>query len=235
MGVWHGPPRGFIRPWMPVGISVVRSDQNGENESVELTTDGVENNSASINPFAADELRRAQEADESIKVVLDWRKQLQTPPSWTIVQPHSEEVRILWGQWDSLTVDDGILYRLFYNTDGTTRYKQVVLPVSLRETFVRKVHIEFGHRALKKTLEAISRYAYFPNWRTFTQRLLARCEPCQRFLKGKPPRQAELGTLKPNGPMDILCVDLVGRLPVGRDVTGARYSYLLTCIDAYTR
>jgi len=41
--------------------------------------------------------------------------------------------------------------------------------------------------------------------------------------------------LTPNGPGDILQIDLVGKLPTGRSRTGAQYTFLLTCLDSYTR
>lgn len=183
------------------------------------------------------DLRQAQIADNGIKPILEWRESSERAPQWNVVQPYGEETRILWGQFDSLVVENGVLYRKYYNPDGAVKNLQLVLPEKLRETFVTQLHAGFapGHYALRKNAELVARYFYWPKWKSFLQSLIRRCVPCQRFHRGPPPRQAPLKPLTPNGPGDILQIDLVGKLPTGRSRTGAQYTFLLTCIDSYTR
>ena len=43
-----------------------------------------------------------------------------------------EDARILFAQWDSLVLEDGVLYQRYHYPDGTTKYLQVMIPAKLR-------------------------------------------------------------------------------------------------------
>jgi RNase H-like domain found in reverse transcriptase/Reverse transcriptase (RNA-dependent DNA polymerase) len=66
-------------------------------------------------------------------------------PMWSDVQSSSEETRILWGQFDSLRVQEDVLYRQFHRADGSVSCLQIVMPTSLRQRLLEQLHCHGGN------------------------------------------------------------------------------------------
>jgi len=66
--------------------------------------------------FAKDALREAQDADEIIAPVKIWLSKSASWPDWKLLENHSDDVRTLWAQFESLELRDNVLYRRFYKT-----------------------------------------------------------------------------------------------------------------------
>lgn len=75
------------------------------------------------------ELRRAQEADPDITLIMTWMEASREHPLWVSVAPCSPATKMYWSQWKRLYIQDGILVRWFYCMDGTQFYPQIVLPM----------------------------------------------------------------------------------------------------------
>jgi len=86
------------------------------------------------------DIRQTQLNDRGIKPILEWRENSEQAPAWNEVQTFGEDTRILWGQFDSLIIENGVLYRKFYNADDTIKNLQLLLPENLREAFVSQLH-----------------------------------------------------------------------------------------------
>jgi len=89
-----------------------------------------------------------------------------------------EEARILLAQWDSLVLENDVLYRRYHYPDGTTKYLQVVIPAALRRPYVERLHADIGHFGRTKTCLALARRVYFPGWRALTGLLVRNCPTC---------------------------------------------------------
>jgi len=78
-------------------------------------------------PIMLGDIRTAQAADDNllpiIQALLD-----QKQPAHADIRQYPEEARALLAQWDSLVIEDGILYRKFHYPDGTVNFLQIVLP-----------------------------------------------------------------------------------------------------------
>ena len=72
-------------------------------------------------------------------------------PTGFELRKYPEDSRILFAQWDSLILQDGILYGKFYHSDGTTNFLQIILPVALHQSFVERLHADLGHVGQTKT------------------------------------------------------------------------------------
>ena len=56
-------------------------------------------------------LRQAQLADENLKPVLEWLELDTTRPPWEVFAPFSGHTKAYWAQWDSLKLENEVLYR----------------------------------------------------------------------------------------------------------------------------
>ena len=114
--------------------------------------------------FTKGELREAQHKDEGVCISIEFL-QKGVPPDRAEIRTIPEDAKSLLLQYESLQVRDGILYRHFDHPDGTTKYWQLVLPVSLRREYIQRIHADLGNFGQTKTCEAFARRAYFPGWR----------------------------------------------------------------------
>ena len=60
--------------------------------------------------WSQEELREAQMRDTDIQRVL-WWKEGETRPTWQMTAPHSEATKSYWSQWESLLLEEGVLYK----------------------------------------------------------------------------------------------------------------------------
>lgn len=182
--------------------------------------------------FASDVVAEAQGMDETIAPVKQWISEGTGRPEWKQLESMPEDTRTLWGQFESLEIVNNVLYRRFYNNRGSVEYLQLIVPRSLRDTFLKLVHEGAGgHFAIRKTQEQVQRRAYWPGWRRAVERFIRQCLPCAQYQGSKPVRQGALQSFEANGPGDRYCIDLVGPYP--RTKKGKKY--ILTVSDAYTR
>jgi len=144
---------------------------------------------------------------------------------------YPEETRILLSQWESLVLQDSLLYRKFHRPDGSVEFLQIVLPVKLRRPYIERLHADLGHFGRSKTCNAVLRRAYF------TELLVRNCQVCKLHQRGnKTPRQVALRPMREFRPMAVLHADLVGPLTVGRNLQNQRgFQYILSAVDSATR
>ena len=153
-------------------------------------------------------------------------------PDWNAVSGENEEVRSYWAQWNSLVINEGVLYRRFHTPDGNTKFLQLIVPASLRQEFVRQAHggVTGGHFGIRRSQDQVMRRGYWVGWRRFVERFCKQCPVCNQVHRGEPPKQGQLKPMLSNGPMDRLHIDLCGKF--SRSDGNA---WILTCVDAYTR
>ena len=124
--------------------------------------------------LSLDEICEAQAADDNLQLVIQALVEGVKPPHGSL-RNYPEEARILFSQWDSLVLEESILYRRYHYPDGTTQYLQVVLPAKLKRPYVERLHADLGHCGRAKTCMVLACRAYFPGWRLFTGMLVCTC------------------------------------------------------------
>ena len=181
-------------------------------------------------------LRDAQATDENIQPVIKALTDGVKPPHDSLWD-YPEEARILLAQWDSLVLENDVLYRRYHYPDGTTKYLQVVIPTALRCPYVERLHADIGHFSRTKSCLALARRAYFPGWRALTGMLVRNCPTCITCQwDNQEPRLAALGPMREFGPMAVVQADPVGPLPAGkhsRDQGG--FQHFLPAVGSATR
>jgi len=125
----------------------------------------------------------AQAADDCLQLIIKALEDCAQLPHSDMRQ-YPEETRILLSQWESLVLQDGILYRKFHRPDGSVEFLQIVLPVKLRRCYIERLHADLGHFGRTKTCYAVSRCPYFPSWRSFTVLLVRNCQVCNLHQRG---------------------------------------------------
>ena len=186
--------------------------------------------------LTSENIANEQARDSAIQPIFHIIRDGGQRPSWSDIQSPSEETRVLWAQFASLQIQDNVLVRRFHRADGSINYLQIVMPRTLRQRFLEKIHrtggnVATSHLSARKTLAHVQQRAYWPTWRTDTETFCHRCSLCQTVQHGVAPRHGNMKTYEANGAGDRLHIDLTGPHPTSRQ----GHVYILTAIDAYTR
>ena len=148
--------------------------------------------------------------------------------------PNNPELKGYFKQIESMVLIDDIMYRQFYDLRGSTKFHQLLLPATMRESFLELCHASaLAHcKTVSKNNDFVQKRAYWLHWQRDVRLFVGNCNLCMQYFKGKLPR---LGPLIPQGCTIGRCgfrlsIDLVGRLPPSQS-----YHYLLTCLDGYSK
>jgi len=186
--------------------------------------------------FTREELVATQQAEEAIRVTVEFYKKGELPDRDEI-RTIPEEAKQLLLQFETLVMKDELLYSRFVHRDGSTKHLQLILPTKLRKEYIERIHADLGHFGQAKTCEAVARRAYFPGWCPYTKLIVRNCTICNKSHRGgKMPRQTALRPMREFRPMSVLHADLVGPILVGSNGKGQYgFQYILSVIDSATR
>ena len=99
---------------------------------------------------------QAQRSDPDVRCVITWMGESSTKPEWGEVSSYSTAIKSFWGQWESLKLHEGKLYRTVDN-DPAQQLWQLVVPKALRKTVLEQLHDSpvGGHFGVAKTLAKV--------------------------------------------------------------------------------
>ena len=178
-------------------------------------------------------IRQAQKDDPVIQTVRQWIESAEDDPDGRRVQRAPLKVQQLWSQNETLEIVEEVLYRRFVDTERTLKWRQIILPASLVNEFVTKIHggPASGHFGVEKTQRAVQKYAYWPGWKTDVETFVRKCDVCCRYRRGPRHRQGPLQEATSFGAMRKVHIDLTGPHP--RSKNG--FTYILTVICQFTK
>ena len=107
-------------------------------------------------------MQQLQLQDKSIGPVYQAMQDGSKPGPETI-QAGSRELLQLIGQWDQLTLKDGVLYRQHENANGHMKF-QVILPEVSRKGVLDSLHNKGEHLGETKTLSRVQERFYWPGY-----------------------------------------------------------------------
>ena len=196
-------------------------------------------NKITVQPIGAefvgiqDEIARTQKEDQSLGPIYVAIENKLPQPTWDWVQRYSEETKALWRQWAQLYIVNNLLVRLFEQADGKEAFYQVILPRSLRQEFLVKIHagIGGGHLGRHKTELAVRARAYWPGWHENVRQSVKQCVACAQFTRGQAPKQTFLKPILTGQPWEILALDITGPHPV----SSQGHQYILTMQDNFSK
>ncbi|BHF74595.1 hypothetical protein SprV_0501768100 [Sparganum proliferum] len=139
----------------------------------------------------------------------------------------SYETRCLHTVWDKLFLDNEVL---FYR-DGDQYPRRIVLPLSMTDDVLTRIHTQLGHVGIHKTEWAVRRRYYWPNLRRYVWDFIRYCTLCNQL---KPPPHLNRAPLQPiltGYPNELVGVDIIG--PIAPSVRGNRY--ILVMVDFFTK
>ena len=77
--------------------------------------------------WTKEEIKKDQISDPDLAIILQFKEQGQRP-TWNEIADKTPTVKAYWTQWDSLTIEEGCLKRIWESSDGKTKHSLIVVP-----------------------------------------------------------------------------------------------------------
>jgi hypothetical protein len=143
----------------PTRSTIVGLEVNGNIDRLRKdSTLKVEGPSISDIELTSDVIRQHQRNDAALQPIINAIECGSGKPTWTEIQSVSETTRVLWAQFESLKLLEGVLHREFYTGNGTVLRTHIVLPISLQQQFLKQIHeqnVTTAHLSRRKTSEHV--------------------------------------------------------------------------------
>jgi len=111
-------------------------------------------------------LAAEQSADGDLKQLKNWKADEAKKPTWFELRGSSPTLKAYWQQYDSIVVENGVLYRTFCRGRALPDCLQLLVPKSLRKAMMTLAHADAaGHMGAKKTGSQLQPRAYWYTWK----------------------------------------------------------------------
>lgn len=200
------------------------------NESV--SSDSDHDDTANwLHTWSHDELEKMQQSESAIKQMVRLKQTFNAKPPRHIVLNASQELKTLWGLWESLILIDNLLYYKW-----NTSHNEVLLlvaPREVRSVIFQQLHENrtAGHLGRERTLRSIKRRVYWPGMSSDVRRWCKECDICARAKTGPGLGRSSLCQSVTGAPLDRIGIDIVGPLPVTNDGN----EYIIVLCDYFTK
>lgn len=186
-----------------------------------------------LNSWNDQNLRQSQLEDSDIKPILEFLESDSARPVWQAISSFSPTTKRYWALWNSLHLQNGVLYRKWESDDGKTSRWQLILPKSRIPEVLRELHngATGGHFGLMKTLQKVRERFYWDKIRNDVEQW---CKSCNQCAARKGPSKRTRGRLQRynvGAPFERIALDILGPLPV----TNNQNKYILVVMDYFSK
>ncbi|CAG2203255.1 unnamed protein product [Mytilus edulis] len=154
--------------------------------------------------YTADEIKQLQSSDNVLSVVLNFVEQGKLTTQMLTRQ--TKPVKKLLRKFDSLVIDNGILYRKI-NDIECGECKQLVIPETLKHYVLETLHNLSGHQGTERTLALLHKRCYWSDMVNDVKHWIKTCERCLVAKNPLPKVRPSMGSLIACKPLDILAMD----------------------------
>lgn len=182
--------------------------------------------------WSEEQISAWQKSNVNIKKILDLKSLFFNKPPKQYVEGFSYECRVLWSLWESLKVENDILYHQVESEIGEPKLV-LVAPKEVRNQIFHELHENrtAGHLGRDKTLDSVKRRFYWPGISKDIASWVRECSACARCKSGPGVGKAPLKQSQVGYPLDRIAVDIVGPCPVTEDGN----EYIIVVQDYFTK
>jgi len=182
--------------------------------------------------YSKSELSELQRQDPDLSNVCQWVEAGRRPERDEVVA-ECPAVRSYWLQFESLFLEEGVLYLRWAKPWPGRPERRLVIPSSL----VPKVlsfchdHVFSAHMGIRRTIERCKSLFYWYRLGFSVREHVRQCETCQKTRGASKSFRAELMSFRVGYPLDRVAVDLITKLPL----TAKGNRNILVIVDHFTR
>jgi len=163
---------------------VRRRRKRGPNNLLQQTAPDAAIDLALNNHWPTDYIVQQQQSDTVLSHVKSWLGAGKRP-EWADV-PSDPAVKTYYQLFDSLIIDNDVMYKIFYDDRGRVQYHQLLIPESMRASFLELCHNDaLCHaRTMSKNQAAVQRRGYWPGWKISVKVFVKNCRRCAEYHRG---------------------------------------------------
>ncbi|UYV63390.1 hypothetical protein LAZ67_2003939, partial [Cordylochernes scorpioides] len=145
--------------------------------------------------WTSESCRTIQQRDPNVGPILEWKERGNERPSWEMISDKSPELKTLWSQWDSLSIENGLLKRIWESADGKSKTMQLVVPKVQVPNVLREIHggVSGAHFGINKMLKKVRERFY---WFYYHEDVERWCKECDRCAESKGPKTRSRGVMR---------------------------------------
>ena len=164
--------------------------------------------------ISREEMREAQLKDPDLALLLAAKEGSQPCPEKEVMDTMSQAAKKYSKQWERLEVQDGVLYRRWF--DANTSKLQLIVPFCFRHLLLKGLHDDVcaGHLGRTRTQARVSAKYYWYGYQQDVEDWCRRCEKCQKRRIPKKPGRTRMKPSKVGHRNQKVALDLLGPLPV---------------------
>ena len=183
--------------------------------------------------YTPEAISKLQREDDSLSKLHDWMD-TDDLPSREEAAALDPATRKLWIEYQSLTRQNGVIYRKKWLTTEKKRHElQLLVPAALKDEIMRDNHDvpHAGHFGSNKTITRIRKKFYWYHMDQDIRIHVRSCDKCNRYKLPQRQARAKQRPYTVGYPLDRVGIDIMGPLPETK--TGMKY--ILVIGDYFTR
>lgn len=180
-----------------------------------------------------EELAKDQEEDTDLRDIMTWKRSGTERPSWQEVAPFSRKVKSYWAQWNSISLDNGILKRAVETPEGDKKRMQIILPRKRIPDVLRELHegTSGGHFGVHRTLERARERFYWASLKEDVRDWCRRCLTCGASNGPNKKKKASMRLYNVGAPFERIAIDVAGPFPLTDDGN----KFILVAMDYFSK
>ena len=128
--------------------------------------------------WAPEDLSTEQDADPDIGPITRWKRAGDDCPWWEDISSESWDTKVLWHQWERLSLVHGVLHRRFHELEGWVWQYQLVVPEGRHKDLLERMHggAIGAHLGKARTFALVEQGFYWPGMRADVSRVCMECD-----------------------------------------------------------
>ena len=192
-----------------------------------------EDETVEISHLSREKIIEEQNKDPVIKEVMKWVRNKERPQALQAIGAPQELV-ILWKQFTTLLLDDGILMRNWFDLNSQKNTALIVIPEMIREEVMQLCHKSrlVSHPGVENSYVMCRRYYYWPKMREDFELYIAACTVCSNVKQPQSYLKAPLKHMIYHQFNDCIVIDHI--VPSRERKTKRGNRYILTITDMWS-
>ena len=186
---------------------------------------------ATVEGWDIDEIKHAYDQDIDLVRFIEYKRESDKRPHWRKIARYSYHFKVLWGEWDSFELHDGLIFKKKEKNDEFCT--KLVLPAKLRRKAFDSLHCTRygGHLGYRRTLGKVKYRFYWPRMAADVKLWVQQCDDCYVSKPLNRTTHTRLQVVQVGEPLDRTATDVMGPLPKTKN----RNQYVLVIGDYFTK
>jgi len=160
-------------------------------------------------------MSEATASDPEISLFASWLRDGTLPVDSNELTRYDPITKNLHAQWERYKLNEGVLYRKYWENHKDAESWQLVPPLKYRTEIVNTAHssVTGGHMGVRRTQIKVAKRAYWVKWSCDVRDVIRKCDVCARYHRRLVRKQGELQNMCVGAPWERVAINVTGPHP----------------------